>query len=110
MSAASTPPPPAPPPGGAAAPVDELLALAARRNRIAAALTAVMVVAYFGFILVVAFAKPTAGHLLAGGRLSVGIVMGAAVIVLAPALTALYVRWANRHHDGAVRRLRGGRA
>jgi uncharacterized membrane protein (DUF485 family) len=88
----------------------EMAAVAARRNRIAAVLTTVMMIGYFGFILLVAFAKPTAGHLLAGGRVSVGIVLGASVIVLAPTLTAIYVRWANRHYDVAVRRLRGGRA
>jgi uncharacterized membrane protein (DUF485 family) len=88
----------------------EMAAVSARRNRIAAVLTTIMGLGYFGFILLVAFAKPTAGHLLAGGRVSVGIVLGAVVIVLAPALTAIYVRWANRHYDGAVRRLRGGRS
>lgn len=89
---------------------DELERLAARRDRLAAALTAVMMLAYFGFIALVAFAKPTAGRLIAGGRVSVGIVLGAAVIVLAPTLTALYVRWANRHYDAEIRRLRGGRS
>jgi len=88
--------------------IDELAAVAARRNRVAAVLTAIMMVGYFGFIALVAFAKPTAGTLLAGGRVSVGIVLGAAVIVLAPTLTGIYVWWANRHHDVAVRRLRGG--
>ncbi|HRC54582.1 MAG TPA: DUF485 domain-containing protein [Kofleriaceae bacterium] len=48
--------------------------------------------------------------LLAGDRVSVGIVAGACVIVLAPILTAIYVRWANQHYDAAVRRLRGGKA
>jgi uncharacterized membrane protein (DUF485 family) len=86
---------------------EELVALARRRSRIAAALTAAMMAAYFGFIALVAFAKPTAGTLLAGGRVSVGIVLGAAVIVLAPVLTSIYVRWANKHYDAAVKRLRG---
>jgi uncharacterized membrane protein (DUF485 family) len=85
---------------------EELIALARRRDRIAAGLTAAMMAAYFGFIALVAFAKPTAGTLLAGGRVSVGIVLGAAVIVLAPVLTSIYVRWANRHYDAAVKRLR----
>ncbi|MDX2090922.1 MAG: DUF485 domain-containing protein [Kofleriaceae bacterium] len=76
-----------------------------RRWRIGGILTAVMMVAYFGFILLVAFAKPTAGHLL--GDVSVGIVLGAGVIVLAPVLTTIYVRWANRHYDPAVEALRG---
>lgn len=65
-------------------------------------LTAVMMAVYFGFILLVAFAKPTAGSLLADGRVSLGIVLGALVIVLAPVLTSIYVRWANKHYDGAL--------
>lgn len=84
----------------------ELQRIVARRGRLGAALTAVMMTAYFGFILLVAFAKPTAGQLLADDRVSLGIVLGAAVIVLAPILTAVYVRWANRHYDAAVRTLR----
>jgi uncharacterized membrane protein (DUF485 family) len=84
----------------------ELKRVVARRWRVGAALTAVMMGGYFGFILLVAFAKPTAGTLLADGRVSVGIVLGAAVIVLAPILTAVYVRWANRYYDPAVKSLR----
>lgn len=83
-----------------------LLAVVARRRRVATVLTLVMVGAYFGFIALVAFAKPTAGALLSDGRASVGIVLGAAVIVLCPILTAVYVWWANRHYDPAVRALR----
>ena len=83
--------------------------LARRRWRIAAILTAAMVVAYFGFILIVAFAKPTAGTLLAGGRVSLGILLGASVIILAPVLTGIYVRWANRRYDDAVAALRRGK-
>lgn len=90
-------------------PLDDLARVAAKRDRIAAILTAIMMLAYFGFIVLVAFAKPTAGTLLAGGRVSVGIVCGAGVIVLAPVLTAIYVRWANRYYDTAVARLRGGK-
>ena len=81
-------------------------AVMARRWRIGATLTALMMLAYFGFIALVAFAKPTAGTLIGDGRVSLGIVLGAAVIVLAPILTAIYVRWANRHYDAAVKALR----
>ena len=88
--------------------------IVARRWRIGAALTAVMMAGYFGFILLVAYGKEAAGSLLADGRVSVGIVLGATVIVLAPVLTTIYVRWANRRYDPAVvalrderRRLRG---
>ncbi len=84
----------------------ELERIVARRWRLGALLTAVMMTAYFGFILLVAFAKPTVGQLLAGDRVSVGIVLGAVVIVLAPILTTIYVRWANRHYDAAIAELR----
>ncbi len=82
-----------------------LRAVVARRWRIGTALTALMMAAYFGFILLVAFDKPLAGTLLAGGRVSLGMVLGAAVIVLAAVLTAIYVRWANVHYDAAIKAL-----
>ncbi len=85
---------------------DELRKVITRRWRIGAGLTALMMAGYFGFILLVAFNKPLAGTLIAGGRVSVGIVIGAGVIVLAPVLTSIYVRWANRHHDAAIAAVR----
>ncbi len=88
---------------------DELDRLVRRRWRIGGLLTAVMMVGYFGFILLVAFAKPTAGTLLGDGGISVGIIVGAGVIVLAPVLTSIYVRWANRVYDPALDKLRGER-
>jgi uncharacterized membrane protein (DUF485 family) len=63
-----------------------------------------MMLGYFAFILLVAFAKPTVGALV--GDVSVGILLGASVIVLAPVLTLIYVRWANRSYDPAVAALR----
>ncbi|MEO8450841.1 MAG: DUF485 domain-containing protein [Gemmatimonadota bacterium] len=85
---------------------DSLRALAATRWRIAISLTVAMVVIYFGFILLIAFDKELMGHLVAPG-LSVGIIAGALVIVSAWILTWVYVRWANRHYDPALERLRG---
>jgi uncharacterized membrane protein (DUF485 family) len=79
--------------------------LARRRLRIAGVLTAVMILAYFGFIVLVAFAKSFVGETL-GDDVTIGIVIGASVIVLAPVLTGVYVRWANRHYDAAARALR----
>ena len=83
----------------------ELRALAARRGRLALALTAAVMTVYFGFILLVAFAKPLLAALVAPG-LSFGIALGAAVIVLSWVLTLVYVRWTNRHYDAALSRLR----
>ena len=79
--------------------------LAAARWRMAVGLTLSMMVVYFGFILLVAFNKPLLGTLLAPG-LSLGILLGALVIVVAWALTWVYVSWANRYYDAAVARLR----
>jgi uncharacterized membrane protein (DUF485 family) len=83
----------------------ELRALAARRGRLALALTAAVMAVYFGFILLVAFAKPLLAALVAPG-LSFGIALGAGVIVISWLLTLVYVRWTNRHYDAALSRLR----
>ena len=83
-----------------------LEALASRRFRLAAALTGAMLVTYFGFLLLIAYDKPMLGRLVAPG-LSLGILLGALVIVVAWALTGVYVRWANRVYDRELARLRG---
>lgn len=82
-----------------------LEALARARGRMGAGLTAAVVAVYFGFIGAVAFARPVLGWILVPG-LSLGIALGAAVIVAAWLLTFVYVRWANRHYDPALRALR----
>lgn len=78
--------------------------LSAARWRIAIALTAAMMVIYFGFILLVAYDKPLLGEQIVPG-LSVGILLGAVVIVLSWALIGVYARWANTHYDAEVARL-----
>ena len=86
----------------AAGKLRDLLAL---RLRLALLLTAAVMLAYFGFILLVAFDKPRLAQLLAPG-LSLGIALGALVIVLSWLSTWVYVRWMNRNYDGALSRLR----
>ena len=83
----------------------DLRALAARRWRVALSLTAFMIVLYFGFIMLIAFEKPLLGRLLAPG-LSLGILLGALVIVSSWLLTWGYVRWANTRYDAELHRLR----
>ena len=82
-----------------------LVALAARRWRIALVLTGAMLATYFGFVLLVAYDKPLLGTILTPG-LSLGIVMGIVVILVAWALTGIYVRWANRVYDAELARAR----
>lgn len=82
-----------------------LAAVAATRWRVAIVLTVLMMAVYFGFILLVAFAKPLLGAQIVNG-LSVGMLLGALVIVVAWVLTWVYVRWANRHYDAALEAMR----
>ena len=80
--------------------------LGAARWRVAIALTVAMMVIYFGFILLVAYNKPLMGRQIVPG-MSIGILLGALVIVTAWGLIGVYTRWANRHYDAEVARLRG---
>ena len=82
-----------------------LRAVTAARWRVAVSLTIAMMVVYFGFILLVAFRKPLLGTQIIDG-LSLGMLLGALVIVVAWVLTWVYVRWANRHYDASLRSLR----
>jgi uncharacterized membrane protein (DUF485 family) len=84
---------------------EQLQALDAARWRIAVSLTVAMMILYFGFILLVAYAKPLLGRLIVPG-LSLGILLGALVIVAAWVLIWIYVRWANKHYDAAIVALR----
>ena len=86
-------------------PISALEAVSAARWRVAMSLTIAMMVAYFGFILLVAFNKPLLGSIIVPG-LSLGMLLGTFVILIAWAVTWLYVRWANTHYDSSVDRLR----
>jgi uncharacterized membrane protein (DUF485 family) len=87
---------------------DQLRQLDAARWRVAIALTVAMMVLYFGFILLIAFDKPLLAELVAPG-LSVGILLGALVIVAAWVLIFVYVRWANTRYDVAIEAFRRSR-
>lgn len=84
---------------------DSVDSLAAARWRIAIGLTVAMMVVYFGFILLVAFDKPLLGTPVAPG-LSLGMLLGALVILTAWVLMWIYVRWANAHYDTAIAGMR----
>ena len=85
-----------------------LTRVAAARWRLALLLTAIMTIAYVGFILLIAFDKPLLGTVLMPG-LSVGILLGVMLIVLAWALILTYVRWTNTHYDSRVAAVRRDR-
>ncbi|MBA3272034.1 MAG: DUF485 domain-containing protein, partial [Acidobacteria bacterium] len=69
-------------------------ALTASRWRVAIALTIAMMVIYFGFILLVAYNKALLATVITPG-LTLGILLGALVILSAWILIWLYTRWAN---------------
>ena len=79
--------------------------LAARRWKVQVVLTGAIVALYFGFILLIAYNKPLLARRIVPG-LSLGILLGALVIVASWLLTLFYVRWANTHYDAGLDRLR----
>jgi uncharacterized membrane protein (DUF485 family) len=79
--------------------------LAARRLRVALSLTAAVLVVYFGFILLIAFAKGFLAERVVAG-LTVGMALGVGVILATWALTWIYVSWANRVYEPEAARLR----
>ena len=73
--------------------------LKAKRTAFGWWLTLAMMVAYFGFILLVAFNKPFLSQRLGEGVMTMGIPIGFGVIVFTVIITAFYVRRANSEFD-----------
>ena len=73
----------------------DFIQLVRRKQRLTWSLTAAMLVIYYGFVLLVAFAPGVLGHSLNGGVTSVGMLVGVAIILLSFALTGIYVKRTN---------------
>jgi uncharacterized membrane protein (DUF485 family) len=73
-----------------------------KRRAVAIPLTALMLVVYFTFILLVAYAPDFLHQSAFGGVTSIGIVMGLGVIFLTFIITFIYARYANTHIDPLV--------
>ena len=82
-----------------------LRALAAARRRVALVLTGAVMLVYFGFIFLIAWNKPLLATQLTPG-LSLGILLGALVIITCWILTWVYIRWANRTYDPELTAIR----
>ena len=80
-------------------------ALVRRRRRLAWVLTAIMLVAYFGYVLLIAFDKALLARPIGDGVTSLGIPIGFGIIVLGIVLTAFYVRRANSEYDAQLKAL-----
>ena len=78
--------------------------LVQKKSSLSWLLAIVMLVAYFGLILMIAFAPSVLGTpLFAGGVTTLGIPLGMLLIVLAFVLTGIYVRRANGEFDSLNR-------
>ncbi|MDH4565400.1 DUF485 domain-containing protein [Pseudomonas sp. BN414] len=73
----------------------DFIQLVRRKQRLTWTLTAAMLVIYYGFVLLVAFAPGVLGQSLNGGVTSVGMLVGVVIILLSFALTGIYVKRTN---------------
>lgn len=73
--------------------------LKARRTSFGRRLTLVMMIAYYGFILLVAFNKSFLSQKLGAGVMTLGIPIGFGLILFTVVITAYYVNRANREFD-----------
>jgi uncharacterized membrane protein (DUF485 family) len=79
--------------------------LVARRWSVSMILLVALFVSYYGFIVLVATAKDFVSQKI-GEVTTLAIPLGIAAIVIAWALTAYYVAWANKSYDPEVERLK----
>jgi uncharacterized membrane protein (DUF485 family) len=83
------------------------------RNSLGWTLTIIMLVIYYGFIALVAFAPSVIAVKLAGS-ITLGIILGLAIIVAAVVLTGIYVMRANADFDdltaAIVAKFKGGKS
>lgn len=74
-------------------------ALKTKRTRFGWWLTLMMMVVYYGFILLVAFNKSFLSQKLGAGVMTIGIPIGVGVLLFTIVITAYYVNRANREFD-----------
>ena len=74
-----------------------------KKTRLSWLLSLVMLVIYYGFILMIAFSPATLGQSLSGGVTTVGIPIGIMIILSVFVITGIYVRRANTELDQLTR-------
>lgn len=80
--------------------------LVQERSRLAWQLSAIMLVAYYGFILLIAFNPSFFETIVMGNTITIGFPMGIGLILLAFALTGIYVRRANSVFDDLTQQIK----
>jgi uncharacterized membrane protein (DUF485 family) len=81
-------------------------ALVSKRWKVSLVLLVLLFASYYGYILLIA-GNPTLVNRKIGEVTTLAIPLGIAAIVIAWALTAFYVAWANKSYDPEVGRLKG---
>ena len=77
----------------------DYIKLKSARTRVGWTLSVLGMIAYYGFILLVAFDKPLLAQKLGNGVTTLGMPIGVAVIVFTIIITWIYVRRANSEFD-----------
>lgn len=80
--------------------------LRSRRLRFGWTLTILMLIVYYGFILLVAFSKETLATRIGDGVMTWGIPIGFGVIIFTIVITAIYVLRANSEYDELTERIK----
>lgn len=75
------------------------------RWRVSLFMASLMLVVYFGFILLIAFNKEFLAQKI-GTHITLGLPLGIGIIVFAWILTGIYVRWANSKYDTQVENIK----
>jgi uncharacterized membrane protein (DUF485 family) len=73
--------------------------LKSKRTSFGWTLTILMMIVYYGFIVLVAFAKPFLSQRLGAGVTTIGMPIGFGVILFTIVITGIYVRRANSEFD-----------
>ena len=82
----------------------EFLRVINTRNAIAYSLTAMTLLCYFAFVVLLAYNPALLANPV--GNSTLGIPLGIGVIIVACVLTGIYVFWANKHYDAQLRELK----
>jgi uncharacterized membrane protein (DUF485 family) len=84
----------------------DYIALRSKRGTFGWTLAVLMLIAYYGFILLVAFKKDFLAQRLGDGVMTVGMPIGLGVILFTVLITVIYVRRANREYDALTENIR----
>lgn len=79
--------------------------LRSSRTSITAILTVLTLITYYGYIFLLAYGKSSLSTKI-GTNITLGLPIGAAVIIICWALTFIYAMWANTRYDQMVAELK----